>query len=277
MPQWDQKEFDAKASELAQAFLAGRGQNGSDLCSLATKVARDNSLNPEQIKRLCRMTNVKTFESKFASMKGGADRIVEFDPIDADSVISQLTKVAAPVSITKVATALYPDLADEVRPIELPAAPEPSEAQKVASFRQSIGPSLSPEKAYMRAVKLAQETDVRIASADRQWKRQMEQLVSMSKRAKWDHDGFEKDAIALFGEDVMPELNALRVEKRMEPIAYTSEKIAELQDRLFGNTTVEAELVKSASEARGQYMFQLQRKEEVAAQIKSLRKEIFGE
>jgi hypothetical protein len=86
MPQWDSKKFEESATKIAREF----NSNGGDLHALTVKTAKEQGLNQEQIRRLGRAVNVKAFEQKFASLKGAKDRIVDFDPVDPESVIGTL-------------------------------------------------------------------------------------------------------------------------------------------------------------------------------------------
>jgi hypothetical protein len=100
--------------------------------------------------------------------------------------------------------------------------------------------------------KVAEELRVS-AGAEMQWDAAMEELLGHSKRIYWKRDDFEKDAMALFGGDVL-EINALRTSSKLEPLPATYETAEKLASHLFGEETEDTRLVKRAADARQNYM-----------------------
>lgn len=250
MAQWDSKKFEEKATDIAHAFGAGR----SDLHDLTTKVAKSQGLNEEQIRRLGRAVNVKAFEQKFASLKGREDRIVDFEPVDAEAVIKSLFH-ESPVG-EKRASAAYPDLSDQMRTDRGWGAP----AEKVAEVnvadevRRALPKDPPIESQINHWRKVAEDLRVKVAGAELRWDGAMEVLQGHAKRLYWNRDEFEKDAMALHGGDVLFELNALRSDAGIEPLYVAYETATKLAEHLFADESEDTLLIKKASSARADYV-----------------------
>ena len=250
MPQWDSKTFEEKATNIARAFNAGRG----DLHDLTVKMAKDQGLNEEQIRRLGRAVNVKAFEQKFASLKGQADRIVEFDPVDPETVIKDLG--ASSPAAEKRASAAYPELPDQMRSDRgwNPSYEKTASVDVQREILNSVPKDPPIESQINHWRKVAEDLRQKVAGAEMRWDAAMEELQAHSKRIYWDRDEFEKDAMALFGGDVLFELNALRKSAKLEPVEATYEAATKLASHLFGEETEDTRLVKQAQEARIAYV-----------------------
>ena len=83
MPTFSRHEIDTMASKAADEF-----KHGTPLHTSIVKMARDNSMNPEQIKRLVESSNTTAFLNSFKE-KTGNDRMVEFDVADPSKVINE--------------------------------------------------------------------------------------------------------------------------------------------------------------------------------------------
>lgn len=256
MPRLTNEDIEKRATDIAASFWAGQDQGGATLTDLVAKVARDLSLQPEQISRLARRTNIVATEAKYAALANEKDRVPDFKLADDQDVLAQLHGEAALPTVTKSAAALYPDLPDAMatkRGWVPPAAPQRVE-EKLAAIEAAIGKEEHPAKRYQRTKRAAEEMEIRVHGARQQWEHTMDDVLSVTRRVGWDHDAFEKAALALHGSDVLPELNALRVEHRMAPLSLTQEKVAALQDRLVADETPETRRVKKASDARREYL-----------------------
>ncbi len=255
MSNWDNKDFENRGADIARTYFAGQGQGGSDLTALVTKTARDNNLNPEQIKRLSRSANKNAFEQKFAFLEGHPDgRVAEFDVANEDAVISSLYKDAA--IQTKTASAHYPDLHDERKQVanaqvfeKKASTPE----ENVEAIRRSLRVD-RPDREFMRLEKAADELAVQEKRAEMVWEDNMSALAAATKGIYWNHDEFEKSAIALHGMDVVPELNALRSDKKLAALELTLDKIATIQDRVLASDTQWTKALKTASDNRTAFL-----------------------
>lgn len=261
MPAWDNDDFDREASTLARTFWAGHDQNGSALNELATKVARDHNLNPEQIRRLCRNANTKAFEQKFAALKGEPDRTPVFDLADAEAVISQMHQDVMHAHAKQAeALAEYPDLGNEYAPLPDPVV---FARAKVASLQSEIDDQLRPRRSPIvelrRCEKTAENLRIERGVLDLAWCEAVDGVAKLASYLGWDHDAFEKNAIALFGGDVLPELNAVRHRRKMaalggdvDPEALHA-KLASLQQQWIGIEDEPSALLKTAMAAREKY------------------------
>lgn len=278
MTTWDNSDFDREASSIARAFWEGYGNNGSPLSEIATKVARDNSLNPEQIRRLCRTANTRAFEQKHAALKGASDRTPHFDLADAESVIGQLYQDVK-TAHEKRAFAEYPDLPDEYAP-----TPDPAWAaqEKVASLEAEISTYLRPQRspvAELRRLEKASE-DLRLdrIRLNMEWEDAISDLQKMSSYQAWNHADFEKNCVALYGADVLPELNAVRSLKKMAAIGEgaretdVAEKLASLKEQWLGVEDRASRLVKKAFDCRTEFFNVVNRQTLVAEKLAAVKK-----
>lgn len=275
MPIWDKQAYESEASGIARAYLAGRGQQGSDIAALATKVARDHSLNAEQIRRLVRAANIAAFDQEQTSLKEAKapDRIVEFDPGDAEKVIAELHAEGAPSGV-KTAEATYPDLVDEVHP--RPAQEKVASVEEnLATMEHHLGREVPLDRQLMRLERVGRELDVRVKTAEHAWSDAMRPLDAAQRGLYFARDPFEKNALALHGGHVLPELNQLRAERRLPPLQISEAKLAELDDRLLGVEDAPSRLLKKAADAREEVLRLREGRLVLDAKVETLRRELF--
>jgi hypothetical protein len=274
---WDKTAFEAEAAKIASAYRAGANQNGSSINALAAKVARDNNLTEQQIQRLVRATNVAMFDQEYGALKqaGAPDRIVEFDTGDPDIVIRELYKDATPATVKAASAARYPELSDQLAVLR--GRPQPT--TKIASvddhlvaIEKALGKDPPVERQILRLQKAAEEIRVRVKTAELTWNSTMREIGSHQRNLYFDRDDFEKTALALYGGDVLPEINALRSDRKLPPLQINLEKLAELSDRLVGESTRETDLLKQASTAREHYFKLIAAEKEVQTKLAELRK-----
>lgn len=248
MAQWTNVEFDAAADGIAQSFFAGHANNGASLNELATKCARDNALNPEQISRLCKLVNTRTFETKLAAMQG--DKYVEFPVADADVVSSALMKTAALAGRHQDP---YPALPDGLA--SLRETPEP-EGMKIASahtnaMRVCAALKSEPVDVQHHKAKLAAERHKDGAErAEVEWAEALRAVVAKTAGIRWDHDAFEKSALVATDGEGLYELNQIRETLGMPPLEVPEGKMAELLDRVEAADSAAAQLIGRATRAR---------------------------
>jgi hypothetical protein len=251
MAYWDKNEFEKSATQIVNAFMST--PKSASLTDLVTKAARDNSLNPEQISRLSRTVNTKAFNAKFASMKEHPDRMVDFEISNEDSVIGSLYKDAA--VRTKVASEAYPELPDQLKTHRQPTFTDPSwSGEKLAASVDAAIGTEDPAKQYIHWNKVSSELGIQARQSEIQWNTTMKQLKEAASRVYWDHEDFEKNAIAWFGQRAYPELYAVREMRRMPIPEYTVDKLAAMQEFLVGKTTPEVNLLESAIRARESFV-----------------------
>lgn len=272
MPQWDSKQFEQKASEIAKTASAGQ----SSLHDLTVKLAKEKGLNEEQIRRLGRAVNVKAFEEKFASMKGKQDRIVDFDPVNPEAVIQSLFS-SAPGS-EKRASAAFPELADEMRGDRgwAPMQTKTASVDVKNEMLRAVPKDPPIESQINHWQKVAEELGVKMAGAEMRWDSSMEQLREHSRRLHWSRDEFEKDALALYGDDVLFELNALRQSAKLPELALSKHAALKLAESLFGEETEDTKLVKVAADANKEYVRASRALLAARVKIAELRKSVLG-
>jgi len=265
MSRWTNDDFAAAADSIAKAFFVGQNNGGASLNELATKCARDNSLNPEQIGRLCRLVNTRAFETKLAEMQG--DKYVQFPVADADVVSSELAGAAS--LKTASADGGYPELPDGLA--SLRETPEP-EGMKLASEyadarRVCDAIKSEPADVVHRRAKHAAERHAGLAEqAEAEWATAMRAVVEKTAGIRWDHDAFEKSALVHTGGACLFELNEIRSILGMEPLDVPAEKMAALLDRIEATETPGARLMMTAAKARLKCAEHLAKAEEAGAE-----------
>lgn len=273
MKNWSKGDFTTEAEKLSSAFVAGFQNGGASINELLVKSAKDNCLNSEQIARLTRLTNVQTFNLLHKTKEAG-DQYVEYPLGDENHVIAQLH----PTKEASASRSDFPDLPDEIeshRPGRLgPAPKEP--IQKIASdIDELLGPKERPDIEYMKWQKVAENLKSRMGQSEIRWEVEMRSLKDGSKFASWNHDEFEKTALALYGPDSIPELNSLRDELGIkDKLSVSSEKVAFLQDRLVPKVSRYTESLGRAIEARKGYLKNMAGQKVAAERAENYRKMI---
>lgn len=249
MSRWTNADFDAAADRLTKAFFVGNGNGGASLNELSVKCARDNSLNPEQIARLCRLVNTRAFETKLAEMQG--DKYVQFTVADADAVAAELCDGAA--MKTASLEDVYPALGDSLA--SLRETPEPEGMKIAAAYANAQRvckalPTEAPDVLHRHAKYAAEQHTGYANQAEVEWATAMRALVEKTSHIKWDHDAFEKSALVHTNGDCLIELNEVRSLLGMPSLDIPQEKMAELLDRIDAPATPASHLVKTAVAAR---------------------------
>lgn len=250
MPKWDNKVVEEKATEIAKLFMEKQGS----LHDLVVKESKKANLNEEMIRRLSRASNVKTFGEKFAERKKEADRMVDFELVDPEKVISELA-TKTPLA-EKKAAAFYPKLADELashRNWPTEAITKTASVDLAVEMKNAVPKPPSLEKQISTLTKEAQDLGVKLAGAELRWDASMEALLQHSKRLHWDRDGFEKNAFALFGAEAVVEVNELRKNAKLPPLDVSATTATKLAEHLFGEETEDSKLLDVAITARKDY------------------------
>ncbi len=208
---WDKTQFEKVAKDIAEEFV-------SDTCAesindLSVKVAASNNLNPEQIRTMVRLANVATFQTIFN--KDAADKMVEFDPGDAEVVIHKLYKEASSKhgGVEKTAaydksTDYYTDVAELSPPMEKEAL-QSEEAPTAGEFER-----VNPRELELKIKKATDEIKLYRYGAEVNWRSVMEKAAHVYRltygpEAGEELPGFEKEAVALLGDDIDFELKIL--------------------------------------------------------------------
>lgn len=220
MPTFSKHDIDTLAFRAVDDFKQGSGLHDS-----IVKLAKENSMNPEQIKRLVESANTAAFLSEFKS-KAGNQRMVEFDVADPAKVIDESlssggSSSSPTISITVTldrAAQLHDDVADENMPVVEHSEPE----QKVASYNdmESSAPKplvLNSFEAYrIRDSLLTKIAHCNYEASDLadELSRQFKGIYQREK-----HAGFELDALSSYGNKAIAPLQMIRNRLGMPKIA----------------------------------------------------------
>lgn len=254
MPNWTESDYVKRAGDIAQQHVVSK----KSINDLASKVAQEEALNPEEIRTLVRLSNVAVFQELFKAQDTAKapDRMVEFETGDPEAVVRRLVEEAqmpaqtANIHNDKLAGEV-PDMMADVRrgfKLETPAA------EKVAHEDVPERP-MRRDMAILALRKLASEFEVERYAAGHRWEDKLAALTRTFRRLNGpDFSAFEKDAFASFGEDVRPELEALVHDTRLKFALTGPEKVAHLMDRHVVEDSTELTLLKEALEARREYV-----------------------
>ncbi len=246
MTTWDNSQYTLESSKLAKAFIAGQDQKGSTLTDLVEKSSKDNGLNIEQIRRLSRATNIKTWEEKFSSLQksNAEDRNVEFSLSDENQIIQHLGMQAETELSEPKQANYFPDLENTLHVYDAPPTEKIAEEQHVTLIN-------IPES----IIKLQRHIDdlqLKVAQYKEQWIDGIFKLDSITKHKRWNadkFDDFEKSAIAL-DLDVKDELNALRVCRKEKLLTLPAEKLASIKNHLYPVHTKELLILEKTADVR---------------------------
>lgn len=238
-----QEEFLAEGRRLAQAYAEAQDIGGNTPDALVEKCAREKGLNAEQIRRLGRATNVSLFAVKYAAAAGQTDRRVEFPTVDPEAIITSL-RAPEPEGPVKLAAEAYPSFVNPNAPaIEKVAeaeAPPPPSAREVWRERDNLW-------------RLQRELPAEVGAIQEKWASCISSLLPTCRRVDHDHLEFEKNAVAVLGENVVPELNAVRARLKMPPLPASLDKYAAAREFLVGEDNALTERLKTAMDLRQQY------------------------
>lgn len=226
MPTFSRHDIDTMAFRAADEL-----KQGVTLHSSITKMARDNSMNPEQIKRLVESANTTAFLNQFKE-KTGNDRMVEFDVADPYKVIDEALgdrpasgttpTISITISVDKPSEGLH----DSVENENLPQDKISNYQYKVASYEELPVVKLARDesslqldthkKAQLRDSLLTKLADCNYRAAD------LADDIARSFRGIYTRDkyaGLELDALATHGNAALPALQLVRSRLGMEKIA----------------------------------------------------------
>jgi len=280
-----EQDFDKMAERVVDSFMSG-----GKLADAATQEAMSGELNPDQIARLVQAANTQAFLRLMDHQKaqGGADMTSEFDPIDAHQIVQQLIGSVDMPHMDAQPPAAPPGGDMGPLPDEMGArrAPPPSHAEPDGD-EDNDGPFPKGEKQKAKddADKKSKKAPPKEREPDeqkeaafraRRLRKFAEVLEDQYRQAEWAFedalanlqrqlnrahgaptmDAFEKDALALHGDDFgIVVLNLVRGDRGMAPLEWSGarEKAAALVDRHVVEeteaNTIFSQLVKIAAEA----------------------------
>lgn len=229
---WNRKEFENAAEEIATKYAESHG--ALSINKLSEDMSRTASLNPDGIRTMVRLANVSVFEKLFAA-KTGSDKMIEYEPGDAEVVINNIYASEKTACETQLSTPVaYDRFQDFYGDLYTVKVAEENERGHYSGERAARVPSRN-ELAYVvrRArEKLAEEK----VAVEHRWISAMEKLaynVKLYAPTPQDRVRFEKLAVSAIGEQVIPELRALNASLGVGINAplFGGEKLAEVLDR----------------------------------------------
>lgn len=259
MSRWNESEFVVRAGRIAHDHAITK----KTINDLSEKVARDENLQPDEIRTLVRLANVATFQELFKSKdaSNGGDKMIEFESGDPEAVIHRIVDSAqadpqsANIHNDKLAAWEAPDQMVEKRlghtfdaPLQEKTAAELDESYAPRPMRRDL--------AVMALQKLAAEFEIERVSAGRQWEESLAKLASEFRKAPGygpQYAPFEKDAFAECGMDTLPEVLFLRDALRYPPLEPSRDKVAALQERHVTEDTAQLRALKVAQSFREDY------------------------
>lgn len=211
-------DYERKADEAVQGFV----NEGVPLEKTIVKIARRDSLNPEQIRRVVEMANTGTFLELFNKTAGEDDRMVEFSVADPESVIASFYD-NAPDTISKKASLNSP-VPEDAYFANVPnenSIPYPESVEKVASFSERPeAKKVSWQVALQRSRKVASSLEDKICAADIAAGNLADKIASSFRGiySRENYEDFEKDAFLLYGKDAAIPATAIRRRLGMAPL-----------------------------------------------------------
>lgn len=233
------EDFEKMAREVVDSYL----NQSVPLDSGLAKTAMDEGLNPDQIQNLVQLANSIAHLTLFDGKNDG-DKIVKFNPADPDVVLKKVYKDGVPelggeceeeesVSESNPMDAAndffgdFPDMSKKIR--ELTGSGEATPASIDAEG------GATPARKSMVIIKIrkvAEELKDRELASAIEYKEELDKLASeFAKLYGPSYDDFEKDALAVRGNQAIPILCDVRSCLRMAPIqTAVLEKTARVVD-----------------------------------------------
>jgi len=233
------KEYETAAEEIALKYAESKG--AVSVNKLAEDMSRTSSLNPDGIRTMVRLANVSVFEKLF-SAKTGEDRMIEYEPGDAEVVINSIfasEKQACVDYLTKEADYdRFQDYHGDFNPMTKTANSE----EHFTGKPEDRKPTRKEAKFVINQAreKLAEEK----VQVEHRWISAMEKLAENAKIYASNPAArirFEKLAVSALGEQVIPELRALNRSRGLGVDAplFGGEKLADVLDRYTGSPSTE--------------------------------------
>jgi hypothetical protein len=229
------EDYESMADGIVDSFAARQ----EPLNSSILKIAKEHDMNPDQIKRLVEMSNVKAFLKLFKD-PANREKNIEFDVADPKKVLDDYYKPGAKggktISITKITVTgggggdggdFFSDI-----PNMMHAKKYPEDAKSVREKTAEAVDDLYVAKPKREVVefrlrKVAQQFHDKIYELEHEYQEGLDKLASEFRRDYGpDYREFEKTALHLHGLGVMPLIEDLRKVTRCKTEVYDLEKAA---------------------------------------------------
>jgi hypothetical protein len=217
-----EKTLEKWAETVADAFF----NEGTALTDGVVKVAQQENLNPEQIKRLVEAVNTTTFRQKFNGMAepdaNAQDRMVEFETADANAVLSRMLDMAKDDIRGVPAACPCPDGGDLTQDLPVTRSdttPLPPEKEALSETPEE--PRVRGHIVIMRLRKAAEELKTAEYQARVSFTEATQDLTDRFRRLNGtSFEIFEKDAFYHYGEQAAPHLQLVRQALRKPTANY---------------------------------------------------------
>lgn len=232
-----QQDYEYLADQAVESFVRSK----TPLNDTIVKIAGEHDFNPDQVKRLVEMANVKAFLKIFRE-PGRTESDVDFDVADSDSILKKF--YAAPggqsVTITKVTVNKMPtsDLPYEFES-DCPDMNRTSRHGALPSFSLDAEPAArGPDRhvIIMKLRKVAEELVEKVYDTEHTYIDSLDKIASEFAHLYGpDYAVFEKEAMHVYGDSVEPLLGDIRNALRWTKPMYKLEKTA--SGRMMVDTT----------------------------------------
>lgn len=229
MPILTDRDFAKLASAVAQDYV----EHGTPLNDSIDKIASKYDMNEEQLCRMCEASNNATFNALFQAKgkEASADRIVEFDVAKPKEILSRRVGQAKQAQVKTAQVRPSFDAVWESRPLAGPALEE----EKTASVKTAEDEMLEQHLERRAALRDARTLDKTLEhlrhekiAAEISYGDALDKLYFHFRAVdrKPQFHGFEKDAMALHGEDASEPLDTLRRRLGMPAVNRDFSKVA---------------------------------------------------
>lgn len=240
MPRWTEGDVVKISKEVAQKSVTTK----RPINETVEKVAREQSLSPNEIRSLTRLTNIAAYQIYFAE-KTGADRQVEFEVGDAEAIIQRIHQrpvlpESANIHNDKLASANDYDLKPVI------------EVEKIA-FDEAE--TLKPRQATRTEWEKARnELHIEKLAYGLKWADAMTEIHKTYRKFNdAEKLAFEADILVNYGEQGRAAIGAIYMLDKRLPPSIASEKIAALQDVRVAKSNPFLDRVKVALDIRADY------------------------
>jgi hypothetical protein len=254
MSRWNETEFVQRAGRLAHDHVVLK----TPLNELAEKVARDENLQPDEIRTLVRLANVATFQELF-KRKDDGDKNIEFVTGDPEHVIQHMTDAVnnppETANVNNTKTASEWQVPDQMAAKRLGHAFDPAPTVKVAAD-ETEPPPMRRDLALLYLRKIANEFELERISTGTRWEEALTKIAREFRKAPGYgqvFSEFERDALTMHGADAQPELVGIRETLKLSTDIPALTKVAQLQATHIVADTPQLRLLKEAIDLRAQF------------------------
>lgn len=223
---------------MADLIVEGFASRQEPLNSSILKIAKEQDMNPDQIKRLVETSNVKAFLKLFKD-PANKEKNIEFDVADPNKIISDYYKPGGKtISVTKITISgggggheggsdFFSDLPDMMRDKKRPDDAKAVHEKTAEEVDSPHEPKPKREVVEFRLRKVAGQFHDKIYELEHEYQDGLEKLAGeFSKDYGPDYQEFEKVALHVHGTDVTPVLEDIRKLAHKKTPMYDLEKAA---------------------------------------------------